>query len=74
MVGDKGRVVLPADVRARHGLEAGTPLIVIESQSGIALLTREQLRARVRAELSDLDLVGELVAERRRAAEQDDAA
>jgi hypothetical protein len=51
----------------------GTPLILLESPEGIVLLTRSQLRARVRDELAGLDLVGELLADRRRAAEAEDA-
>jgi AbrB family looped-hinge helix DNA binding protein len=74
IVGDRGRVVLPAGVRERNGLDVGTPLTVIETPNGIALLTRAQLRARVRDELAGLDLVGELISERRQAAEHDGAA
>lgn len=74
VVGDRGRVVLPAGVRERNGLEVGTPLVVIETPSGIALLTRAQLRARVRDELAGLDLVGELIAERRQVASEEGAA
>lgn len=62
-------MVLPAGVRERNGLDVGTPLTVIETPNGIALLTRAQLRDRVRNELSGLDLVGELILERRQAAE-----
>lgn len=65
---------MPVEVRERTGLAAGTPLVLLESPDGLVLLTREQLRARVRAELSDLDLVGELLVERRRTAEREDAA
>jgi bifunctional DNA-binding transcriptional regulator/antitoxin component of YhaV-PrlF toxin-antitoxin module len=71
-VGDRGRIVVPADVRARAGLTAGTPLVMLESPAGLVLLTREQLRARVRDELSGLDLVGDLIEERRRAAREED--
>jgi hypothetical protein len=45
---------------------------MLESPAGLVLLTREQLRARVRDELSGLDLVGELIEERRRAAREED--
>ncbi|MCW2546662.1 MAG: hypothetical protein JWN96_1122, partial [Mycobacterium sp.] len=38
------------------------------------MMTREQLKARVRSELAGLDLVGEMLAERRRAAAEEDAA
>ena len=66
MVGDRGRIVVPADVRARAGLTTGTPLVMLETPAGLVLLTRDQLRARVRDELSGLDLVGDLIEERRR--------
>lgn len=72
MVGDRGRIVVPADVRARAGLKVGTPLVMLETPAGLVLLTRAQLRARVRDELSGLDLVGDLIEERRRAAQEED--
>jgi len=74
MMGDRGRLVVPADVRDRVGLAAGTPLVLVETANGLVLLTREQLRRRVRDELQGLDLVGELLAERRVAADREDAA
>lgn len=64
--------MVPAEVRERAGLAEGTPLVLLESAAGIVLLTREQLRARVRDELTGLDLVGDLLAERRREAERED--
>ncbi len=73
VVGDRGRVVVPAEVRARRGLVEGTQLMLLETPDGLLLLTREQLLDRVRADLAGLDLVGELLAERRRAAELEDA-
>lgn len=72
VVGDRGRVVVPADVRARFGLDAGTTLILLTSPDGLVLLTRDQLRERVRRELDGLDLVGDLLADRRRAAVAED--
>ena len=74
VVGDRGRIVVPAEVRERAGLSAGTPLVLLETPEGIVLLTRDQLRARVRDDLAGLDLVGDLIAERRRAAQREDAA
>lgn len=73
VVGDRGRIVVPAAVRERAGLVAGTPLVLLESRDGLVLLTREQLRGRVRAELSGLDLVTELLADRRSLAQQEDS-
>lgn len=73
-MGDRGRLVIPAELRARAALVEGAPLTVIETAGGIVLMTRRQLRDRVRAELAGLDLVGELLAERRADAAADDAA
>lgn len=72
VVGDRGRIVVPADVRLRAGLTEGTTLVLLDTPGGLVLLTRDQLRARVREELAGLDLVGQLLSERRRAAEQED--
>jgi hypothetical protein len=50
-------------------------LVLLETDGGLVLLTRDQLRDRVRADLAGLDLVGELMAERRAdAAREGDAA
>jgi bifunctional DNA-binding transcriptional regulator/antitoxin component of YhaV-PrlF toxin-antitoxin module len=65
---------VPAEVRERAGLREGTPLVLIEAPDGLVLLTRDQLKARVRADLSGADLVQELLAERRAQAEAEDAA
>lgn len=56
---------MPADVRDRAGLVAGTQLVLLEAPTGLVLLTRDQLRDRVRADLAGADLVTELLAERR---------
>lgn len=74
VVGDRGRLVVPAEVRQRAGLVEGATLVLLETPSGIVLMTQRQLRDRVREELSGLDLVGELLAERRAAATNEDAA
>lgn len=72
-VGGRGRIVVPAEVRERAELTEGTPLVLMETPGGIVLMTRDQLRARVRDELAGLDLVTDLLDERRRAAAQEDA-
>lgn len=71
-VGDRGRVVLPAEFRERAGLVEGAQLILLDTPSGAVLLTREQLRDRVRVHLDGTDLVTDLLADRRAAAEQED--
>lgn len=63
---------MPAEVRDRAGLSEGTPLVLLETPDGLVLLTRDQLRARVRADLAGADLVTELLADRRRAADRED--
>ena len=73
VVGDRGRIVVPAEVRERVGLSEGTHLILLETPEGLVLLTREQLLARVRNELEGLDLVGQLLSDRRTSALREDA-
>lgn len=65
--------MVPADVRLRAGLDEGTPLVLVEADDGLVILTREQLRARVRQNLAGHDLVGELLTERRLDAVREDA-
>ena len=57
--------MIPAEVRDRAGLEAGVVLCLLETPGGLILMTREQLRDRVRSDLAGLDLVGDLLSERR---------
>ncbi len=72
-MGERGRIVVPAELRERAGLAEGTPLTLVETAGGLILLTREQLRERVRKDLSGLDLVRELLAERRQEAAAEDS-
>lgn len=64
--------MVPAEVRERARLVEGTALVMLDTPDGIVLLTRDQLRARVRADLAGVDLVSDLLAERRAAAVRDD--
>jgi AbrB family looped-hinge helix DNA binding protein len=74
VMGDRGRLVIPAELRERAGLAEGTALILLESPTGVVLLTRPQLQELVRADLAGLDLVGELLSERHAEAAAEDAA
>jgi AbrB family looped-hinge helix DNA binding protein len=74
VMGDRGRLVVPAELRERLNLAPGTPLVLFETSAGVVLCTREQLKSLVRERLADRDLVGELIADRRREAEADDVA
>jgi bifunctional DNA-binding transcriptional regulator/antitoxin component of YhaV-PrlF toxin-antitoxin module len=73
-MGDRGRLVVPAALRQRLHLEVGTPLVMIETELGVVLATREQLKSLVRSQLLGLDLVDELLKDRRRQAAADDVA
>ena len=73
-MGDRGRLVVPAELRARQNWEQGVPLLMIESRGGVVLMTREQAKALVRAQLDGTSAVDALLAERRAAASAEDAA
>ena len=70
-MGERGRLVVPAEVRQRAGLREGTRLVLFDAPGGLVIMSRDQLRARVREDLAGLDLVGELLAERREDSAQD---
>ena len=64
-MGDRGRLVVPAELRERVGLEEGDTLTLLETGHGLVMLTRSQLQQLVRADLGGFDLVAELLADRR---------
>lgn len=71
-MGDRGRLVVPADVRERYGFGPGVPLVLVEAPAGLVITTRERARELVRQQLNGTSLVEELVAERRREAADDE--
>ena len=71
-MGDRGRLVVPAELRERLHLEPGTPLLLVDTADGVVLATREQAKRLVRAQLSGPSLVAELLGERRAAAAADE--
>jgi AbrB family looped-hinge helix DNA binding protein len=74
-VGNKGRVVLPAEVRRSRNWSEGTVLIALDTDDGVLLMTRDDLERKVLAEFAGkgVGIVDELIAERRREAERDNA-
>jgi AbrB family looped-hinge helix DNA binding protein len=40
---EEGQVVIPAELRVRHGLTAGTELTFVDDDGGIRLLVRRRL-------------------------------
>ncbi|WP_275407235.1 AbrB/MazE/SpoVT family DNA-binding domain-containing protein [Cellulomonas chitinilytica] len=73
-MGDRGRLVVPAELRQRAGLGEGSALIIIDTPSGLVVMTRDQARDHVRRQLEGADLVAQLLDDRRRAAAGEDAA
>ena len=71
VMGDRGRLVIPADLRARLGLAPGTPVVLVETPRGLVLTSREQAKALVREQLAGGSLVDELLADRRAEAAAD---
>lgn len=77
-VGDRGRVVLPAAVRAELGLEPGTRMLLsTESDGSVRLRPYRAIADRNRGLLADLlpgagSLADELADERRREAARED--
>ena len=67
-MGDRGRLVVPADVRDSQGWVEGTPLAVVDTPDGVLLMTKAQLLAHLRRTLDGQDVVAELLADRRTAA------
>jgi AbrB family looped-hinge helix DNA binding protein len=68
-VGPQGRLVVPASLRRRLGIEPGDVLIASARQDRLVLERRDAVLARVRQRLlavpADVSMVDELIAERR---------
>lgn len=71
-MGDRGRLVVPRELRDRQDWAQGTELLVIEAPDGVVLVSREQALALLRRQLAGASLVEELVAERRFEARRED--
>lgn len=71
-MGDRGRLVVPAELRERLGLQAGVPVLLVETPEGVVLTTRAQARALLREQLGETSLVRSLLRDRRLAAATED--
>lgn len=74
VMGDRGRLVVPVELRERLNLQAGSPLVLLETPHGVILATREQVKTLVRSKLRGPSLVEELLADRRKQAASEDVA
>lgn len=74
-VGPQGRLVVPAPLRRRLGIEAGDVLVARVDDDRLVLERRDAILARVRGRLAvvpaDVSMVDELIAERREEAKRD---
>jgi bifunctional DNA-binding transcriptional regulator/antitoxin component of YhaV-PrlF toxin-antitoxin module len=74
---DRGRLVLPAQLRRRAGLREGQELVLTYTNGVVRLATRAELARAGRGMFSDAgrgrDLISELIAERREEALREDA-
>jgi AbrB family looped-hinge helix DNA binding protein len=74
-LGHQGRLVIPAELRHRMGLEPGDTLIARIENSQLVLEKREAIEQRLRARFShipaDVSLADELIAERREEARRE---
>ena len=70
-LGDRGRFVIPIEVRERHGWQAGTPLVAIDTDAGVLVMSADESLAWLRARVDGRDLVAELLDERRAEVKRD---
>jgi bifunctional DNA-binding transcriptional regulator/antitoxin component of YhaV-PrlF toxin-antitoxin module len=74
-LGDRGRLVLPAELRRALGFLAGDELVARLDGDGVRIVSRRQLarqaRGLLRATAKQRDLVAELLAERRQEVAQE---
>jgi AbrB family looped-hinge helix DNA binding protein len=74
-LGERGRLVLPAELRRALGFSAGDELVVRLDGDGVRIVSRRQLarqaRGLLRATGKQRDLVAELLAERRQEVAQE---
>jgi AbrB family looped-hinge helix DNA binding protein len=75
-VGPQGRLVVPAPLRRRLGIEAGDVLVARAQDDRLVLERRDAILARVRGRLvgvpGEVSMVDELIAERREEAKRED--
>jgi AbrB family looped-hinge helix DNA binding protein len=79
-VGAKGQVVLPKELRERHGIRPGDEVLFDDELGQITIRkaeTKSEIIARLRGSLADPDdggrsMTDELIAERRRDRERED--
>ena len=74
-VGPKGRVVIPAGIRRRLGIEEGSELVALVEGEAVVLVPRSAIKSRLRSMFADVgvSMRDELIAERRAEAVRESA-
>jgi len=72
-LGDRGRFVIPSEVRDRHGWHTGASLIAVDTDAGLIVMSTDEALAWLQSRLKGRDLVAELLAERRAEVESESA-
>lgn len=72
-LGDRGRFVIPSDVRERHGWETGTPLVALDTDAGLIVMSTDEALSWLQSRLEGRDLVAELLADRKAEVEREGA-
>lgn len=70
-LGDRGRFVVPAAVRERHGWQAGQPLVAVDTEAGLVVMSADDALDWLRSRLEGRDLVGELLSARGREVDEE---
>ena len=70
-LGDRGRFVIPSEVRERHGWNTGASLIAVDTDAGLIVMSTDEALAWLRSRLEGRDLVAELLADRRAEVERE---
>ena len=72
-MGDRGRIVIPQQIREDQGLNPGDKLVIFSDEKGMTLMTREQLKEKVQANFREYpgSMADELIADRRAEAQRD---
>jgi bifunctional DNA-binding transcriptional regulator/antitoxin component of YhaV-PrlF toxin-antitoxin module len=72
-LGDRGRFVIPIEVRDRHGWGTGASLIAVDTDAGLIVMSTDEALTWLQSRLDGRDLVAELLAERRAEVERENA-
>ena len=75
LVGPKGRVVIPVQIRRQLGLQEGSQLVALVEGDGVLLLPRDAVKQRLRGMFAGVrtSMAEELIRDRRTAAAKESA-